>query len=325
MADITLMGATFYNVPAVELPTAGGGTTTFTDVSDTTASASDVASGKYFYTSSGVRAQGTSAGGVVVTESTTTGGGIVKEITAGTVTNLQERTATPTTSTQNITPQTGYDALSKVVVNPIPSEYADVTDTTAVASDVASGKYFYTASGVRTLGTATGGASNFVMGTFTTTSTTNTTGTVDINYTGSGYPIALLVYVDGGMYNNSTGGNTTWYNSTQRYAVGQYSMVKARTTTTPTYGTSGTDNYGVVQIIYKNSTSSGTSYTQTSTRSANSYTSSSTNASTSTLCVRFQGSGKKLTYYTGYYTSSSAYGTGLLANTKYAYIAVYSS
>lgn len=207
------------------------------------------------------------------------------------------------------------------------ARFTDVTDTTAAAADVASGKYFYDALGVRTLGTSSGGggASNIVQGTFTTTATTNATGTVDINYTGSGYPIALLVYVDGGMYNNSTGGNTTWYNSTQRYAVGQYSMIKARTTTTPTYGTSGADNYGVVAIIYKNSTSSGTSYTRTSAVNINTYTSSSTNATTSTSCVRFQGSGKKLTYYTGYYSSSSSYAIGLMAGIKYAYIAVYSS
>ena len=61
--NISLMGATYSDVPAVQLPKSGGGTATFTDVTDTTAAASDVASGKYFYTSGGVRTAGTSSGG----------------------------------------------------------------------------------------------------------------------------------------------------------------------------------------------------------------------------------------------------------------------
>ena len=61
--DITLMGASFSAVPAVTLPKTGGGTASFTDVTDTTAAAADVASGKYFYTAAGVRTQGTSSGG----------------------------------------------------------------------------------------------------------------------------------------------------------------------------------------------------------------------------------------------------------------------
>lgn len=61
--NITLMGASYTDVPAVNLPKTGGGTAKFTDVSDTTASAADVASGKYFYDSSGTRTQGTGSGG----------------------------------------------------------------------------------------------------------------------------------------------------------------------------------------------------------------------------------------------------------------------
>ena len=61
--DITLMGASYSAVPAVLLPKTGSGTARFTDVSDTTAAASDVASGKYFYASDGTKTQGTSSGG----------------------------------------------------------------------------------------------------------------------------------------------------------------------------------------------------------------------------------------------------------------------
>ena len=61
--NITLMGASYSAVPAVTLPKTGGGTASFTDVTDTTAAASDVASGKYFYTAAGVRTQGTNSGG----------------------------------------------------------------------------------------------------------------------------------------------------------------------------------------------------------------------------------------------------------------------
>lgn len=61
--NITLLGASYSAVPAVTLPKTGGGTATFTDVTDTTAAAADVASGKYFYTDAGVRTQGTASGG----------------------------------------------------------------------------------------------------------------------------------------------------------------------------------------------------------------------------------------------------------------------
>lgn len=61
--NITLLGANYSAVPAVQPPKTGGGTATFTDVTDTTAAAADVSSGKYFYTAAGVKTEGTASGG----------------------------------------------------------------------------------------------------------------------------------------------------------------------------------------------------------------------------------------------------------------------
>lgn len=63
MQDITLLNATYRDVGAVRLPKASSGLATFTDVTDSTAEAADVAQGKYFYTSSGVKTEGTASGG----------------------------------------------------------------------------------------------------------------------------------------------------------------------------------------------------------------------------------------------------------------------
>lgn len=169
----------------------------------------------------------------------------------------------------------------------------------------------------------TGGTScpKLVMGEFTTGSTGGSTGSASLNYTGSGYPIMFLAYVKNGVYNNSSTGDTTWYNSTSRYDVGLVIMVKADTTTTPTYSTSGTENTGAISYVYKNNSSTATSYGRSGSMTANTYTSSSTNASTSSTMIRFKGNGKSLSYYVGNRTSSTY---GLARSTTFSYIIVYS-
>ena len=79
-----------------------------------------------------------------------------------------------------------------------------------------------------------GGASNYVTGTFTVGSSGGQVESVSIPYTGSGYPIAGIIYPEGGPYNNTSTGQTTWYNSVTRYAVGFFSWAKSVITSTPT-------------------------------------------------------------------------------------------
>ena len=82
--NITLLGASYSDCPAVLLPKTGGGTARFDDASVTTATAADVASGKIFLASNGTITTGTNSGGgggssTVVTgtfKGTTTGAAI---------------------------------------------------------------------------------------------------------------------------------------------------------------------------------------------------------------------------------------------------------
>lgn len=68
-----------------------------------------------------------------------------------------------------------------------------------------------------------GGATNFVQGTFTTSSTTGSAQTIDIPYTGTGYPIIAHVEVTGGIKNSD---NAEWYNAIRQLSTGLWHMSK---------------------------------------------------------------------------------------------------
>lgn len=224
----------------------------------------------------------------------------------GSVTTKAAATITPGTSNQTIasgTYLTGTQTISG--------------DANLIAGNIKKDVTIFGTTGTYEGSGGGGGDSKFVTGTFTTSSSTSTNGTINVPYTGSGYPIMLVIIVEGGIYNSNI---TPWYSSVTRYAVGQITIGKSITTSTPDYGTSGSQNYGSVELIYKNSTSSSTTYSSTRSVTANSYSSSNANG-TSTTCVRWKGN-KVISYRTGGGSSSSY---GLLAGTTYRYYVYYSS
>lgn len=152
--NITLMGASYSDVPAVTLPKTGGGIAQFDDTSDGTAVASDIADGKIAYVN-GQRIVGTASGGggsaISIVDTLDSSGGTIRTITA-----------------------------------------VNISDTTAVASDVLNSKWFYTADGTKTQGTATGGGSSAQ----TATGTVTGSGTIQLQISCQFAPDLIYVYGD---------------------------------------------------------------------------------------------------------------------------------
>lgn len=81
------------------------------------------------------------------------GNGTVSGVAGGGNYSLQAKSATPTKSQQNITPDAGYYGLSGVTVGAIPEAYQDVSSVTAAAADVLANKIIVSAAGETIAGT----------------------------------------------------------------------------------------------------------------------------------------------------------------------------
>ena len=153
--NISLWGATYSDVPSVELPKSGGGTASFTDVSDTTAIASDVLSGKWLHLADGSFVQGTNEQGtqtiidaLTVSSSGTTAAPTghayspvtVPSGTAGTPTATKGTVSSHSvTVTPSVTNSTGWITGSTI----------NGTGVSVSASELVSGTYSVTSSGTK--------------------------------------------------------------------------------------------------------------------------------------------------------------------------------
>lgn len=108
--NVTVQGASYSSVPAVILPKTGGGSATFTDVTDTTATASDVASGKYFYTAAGTKTQGTGTSGGYITQDAN--GYVVLSSTNGVPTLINKTITESGTYSASTDGATGYSSVT---------------------------------------------------------------------------------------------------------------------------------------------------------------------------------------------------------------------
>lgn len=147
----------------------------YNDTTNVTAGAADVLANKIIVNAAGETVAGTMTNNGAVTKTlstTTTSYTIAKGYHDGTgkvSITVETKSATPTKSSQNITPTTGK-VLSKVTVAAIPDAYQDVTGVTAAAGNVLDGKVFVDATGAEIEGSMpnNGGVSKAIDGLTTT-------------------------------------------------------------------------------------------------------------------------------------------------------------
>lgn len=195
----------------------------------------------------------------------------------------------------------------------------ELTSDTVTAAHLESGYTAHDASGQAITGSLVpgGGGAPVVIGTFTgAEAEKGTEKTIDLGYTGSGYPISAQIYVADGTYNP----NSSEHERIQKYGFILYNVSKTCITgeyAVPSYNGSDYRDKASILSRYKDSTSIATSYSNNSASSYTVYTTTSA-SSVSTNVLHFY---DKTTLKV--FIADTSY--GFMDGIEYKYIVTYSS
>ena len=139
--NITLLGASYSDVPAVTLPKTGGGTARFDDCSVVTAEAADVRTGETFVASNGTVTSGSMPNGTATAPTTISGSQATLTTGTNTITLQKTLNATPRITTAGyISAGTAGSALVSLNAN-VTTRAAQTIYPSASDQSIASGTY----------------------------------------------------------------------------------------------------------------------------------------------------------------------------------------
>ena len=211
--NITLWGASYSNVPWLAVPQTGSGTATFYEVSDTTATASDVASGKYFYTAAGVRTAGTNSGG---------GGGSGLTLLATYAFGSFSGSATSATDTGKSMTLTGYNDYDVLVVDTSVNTLTNGRHTSTVGMIYVTGTSNVNTKNTYAVGSNKWNSKLSSSGTGSTRNSTTAYGIYPYAATVSGSTMTLTFYY---RYNSNNTGTINGTYTTRVYGLKLYELI----------------------------------------------------------------------------------------------------
>ena len=313
--NVTIAGNQYPTVPSIEVPITGGGTASFVEISDTTAAAADVASGKYFYTAAGVRTEGTASGSSAITviETPDSSGGTVKNIIAVDISSDTVDAA------HLVSGYTAHDRYGNAVSGSIASKSS--SDLTVSGDTVTAPAGYYASAASKSVASGTAGTPTATKGTVSnhsvsvTPSVTNTTGYITgSTKTGTAVTVSASELVSGtkSITANGTGIDVTEYASVDVNVSGGSSMnVQVEQSTTRassssytscislTCSTAGT--YDVYWDCFRSSTS-GTANTTFTNHAQTNHLTGVTLAKNQTVAVYARSRGSNYYSYVGMLT-----------------------